>query len=348
MGVSLDPQIIELGREMFRQGASVTELARHLGIHRGTLYPHLTDADKKFREEVFTARNPIVDPEPVRVDPKPSKSRKVPPGKHERKSKKSDPRDRFLFDPVPQSYHPYVIDTPGLWGTIMDSHFPYHDRATIELFAAECKKRKVVGILLNGDILDSHEVSDHDKDPRAPRYVEEIELGKMFFSWLRYKFPKTRIVYKQGNHEERLDRYIIRRAPALFGLEGVNIQSLLHLDDYGVELVSDKRVIQLGKLNIIHGHEYPGGVSSPVNPARGLYLKARSLALAGHHHRSSYHQERNIRQKPEAAWSVGCSCFLHPAYRPLNNWNLGFAFIDVANDGEFVVYNHTVEGGKMM
>jgi hypothetical protein len=166
--------------------------------------------------------------------------------------------------------------------------------------------------------------------------------------WLRQQFPKALIVMKEGNHEQRLIRFLIRKAPVFFGIDAVSTPSLLELKKLGIEWIADKRTITIGALNLIHGHEYRGGVSSPVNPARGLYLKARSVAMAGHHHQTSEHHARDIRGRAEAAWSLGCACFLSPEYMPHNNWNHGFAFVELSGDGQFVVENKRVLNGKIV
>lgn len=251
-----------------------------------------------------------------------------------------------LPDSVSADWPIFSVTRPGVWLALMDLHLPYHDRATIELAVREAKDRGAVGVLLNGDVLDSHEISRHDKDPRAPRYVQEVEYARQFFAWLRAQLPKADLVYKAGNHEDRLESYIIRHAPALFGVEGVSLPSFLHLPDVGCEWVSDKRIVTVGKLHVVHGHEYPGGAASPVNPARGLYLKAKYVSMMGHHHRTSEHNDRDIRGKLETAWSVGCACHLHPRYMPLNQWNHGYALVGLASDGQFQVTNRRVVNGK--
>ncbi len=262
---------------------------------------------------------------------------------------KSPPPDEVVTPcppPEPREYQPFVLPKAGHWLVLGDVHIPYHDRATVEAAVKQAKRDGVVGVVLNGDIVDSHEISSHDKDPSAPRYVNEIERATAFMRWLRSELPKAEIVFKEGNHEERLDRYILGRAPALFGLEFVNLRSLLHFNDLGVTEVRDKRVIKAGKLHIVHGHEYRGG--GGVNPARWLYLRARSVALCGHFHRTSEHHARDIAQKFEATWSVGCACHLSPMYSPINEWNAGFAMVDIAEDGNFVVRNMRVMGGKVL
>jgi hypothetical protein len=138
---------------------------------------------------------------------------------------------------VAPDYEPFAIDTAGHWLVLSDLHLPYHDVATVTAAVEAARKRKVAGVLLNGDVLDSHEVSNHDRDPTAPRYVEEVEVGKQFLGWLRSRLPKARLVLKEGNHEERLTRYVTSRAPALFDLEGVTVPELLHCRDYGANLL---------------------------------------------------------------------------------------------------------------
>ncbi len=243
-------------------------------------------------------------------------------------------------------FKPYVIDEPGQWGIIGDIHLPCHDETTIRLFVQECKRRKVTGVILNGDILDCHELSDHLKDPSAPRYIDEIELAKEMLTWMTEQLPKARFVFRNGNHEDRLYRYLACRAPAIEGLEGVNLKSWLHLDDLGIDHVGNKRIIHVGKLHLLHGHEVRG--QGGVNPARWLYLKARSVAACNHFHRTSEHHARNIGMKYEAAWSIGAACDLHPEWLPVNEWNLGAAWVELSRDGSFSFENRRVFEGKLV
>jgi predicted phosphodiesterase len=253
-----------------------------------------------------------------------------------------------LPEPVRLDSSPLVISEPGRYGVISDIHLPYHDRRTVELFFDECRRREVAGVIYNGDVMDCEELSFHERSRGVSRFVDDVDTGRRFFEWARSRLPRARHWYRAGNHEARCERYVLRNAPALEGLKGLDLPSQLHLADYGVEWVSDRQVINLGKLNIIHGHEYPGGATSAVNPARGLYLKARSVALCGHHHRTSEHHARNIRGQSEAAWSLGCACHLAPKWLILNDWNLGFAFATVEADGTFSVENKRVLGGKIV
>lgn len=250
--------------------------------------------------------------------------------------------------PVDRTYTPFDLPEPGTWLVLSDVHLPYHDRKTVESATKTAQKNRVAGVLLNGDIMDAHGLSSFDKDPSAPRYIAEVEAAKGLLTYIRDRLPQARIVYKEGNHEERLPRHLMRHSPALCGLPSVTIPSILDFGKYDVEWVGDRRVIRLGRLNVIHGHEYRSTIQAPVNPARGLFLRAKSTALCGHFHQTSEHHEPDITGKAKGCWSTGCACQLSPAYSPLNKWNHGFALVEVAKGGAFSVRNFRVMDGEVV
>lgn len=306
-------------------GQSINRIVREVGTHRATVVRVKSEMDGG---RLIEAAPPKATPfaSPRLPDPVPAAGGPALP------------------DPHPQSYEPFLMQSDGVVGVIGDTHLPFHDRRTIELFVDECRRRSVAAVLLNGDVLDCHEVSDHEKDRDAPSYVDEIEMGRQFLAWLRSRLPRARIVYKEGNHDYRTERYVFQRAPALAGLTGVNLPAFLQMADYGVEWVADKRVVMVGNLPVIHGHEYPGG--GGVNPARWLYLRTGSSCGVNHFHRTSEHHERVLSQKVHGSFSFGCACYLHPKYRPLNQWNHGFAFVEVSAGGWYAVENKRVLDGR--
>lgn len=267
---------------------------------------------------------------------------KLPKAKHKRRAR---PRPENMPAPVPQEFRPHVITEPGVWLVLCDVHAPYHDAETLTAAVSHARKRKAVGLILNGDTLDCHDLSDHDKDPDAARYVDEIETGAQLMRWFRAQLPNAQIVVKEGNHEERLTRHLMRHAKALQGLPGLSTPELLRLDDVAAEWVGDRRPIALGKLDIVHGHEFHG--SGGVYPARWLWQRTRAAVLCGHFHRTSSYHDRDLRGRPEAAWSVGCACYLRPRYARNNSWNHGFALIEVEASGQFRVENLRVRDGRI-
>lgn len=230
---------------------------------------------------------------------------------------------------------------------LSDVHIPFHDPVSLGVALQYGFDRNADLVLLNGDITDHYALSRWELDPKLRDFPAEVRATKLFLASIREGFPTARIIFKQGNHEERFERYLRLKAPDLLGLPEFEWGSVFGLDDLKIELVKDKRPIRLGQLNVIHGHEYVFSISNPVNPARGMYLRAKNHVLGGHFHQSSNHSEKTLEGKVVSAWSTGCLCGLHPVYRPLNPWNLGFAFVEVEADGAFHVQNLRIIEGKV-
>ena len=249
-----------------------------------------------------------------------------------------------------KEYVPYHIPSELKNGLIIaDTHVPYHDTYAITLTLQYVKENADIDFLLiNGDFMDAYQLSRFVKDPRQRHFVEELKVAEHMIAALRQQFPDAKIVYKEGNHDQRLDDYLKVKAPELFGLEEVELRNLLHLADYGIDYVGEKRIVMCGKLPIIHGHEMWTTLTNPVNPARGLFLKAKHTSLCAHHHQVSMHNEDDIMGSQTACWSMGCLCELTPQYMPINKWGHGFVLITKEPDGEFELENKRIWNGKVI
>lgn len=228
-----------------------------------------------------------------------------------------------------------------------DLHIPYHDHEAIRLAVEFGRKFKANFILLNGDFGDFYSVSFWENDPRKRNFESELNSMKDALGYIRGRFRQARIVFKDGNHEERWYRYGRVRAPDIYGIPDFTIPKILDFAKYGIEHVSEMRPIRLGRLNVIHGHEYKFNISNPVNPARGFFLRCKVNCIGSHMHQTSQHSEKNLEGKVISTWSTGCLCDLHPEYRPLNSHNLGFATVEVTSDGAFEVDNKKILHGKV-
>lgn len=251
--------------------------------------------------------------------------------------------------PMPESdaepWRPYTLqDGRGL--VLGDVHVPYHDKTALSVAVGHAKR---VGfgdfVVLLGDTMDCYQASKFNRDPRRRCLAGEVDAVRLLIAWLQEQLPTARIVYKVGNHDLRLQHYIWQKAPELEGIEGLTLREQLKLDDSQVDYVASERIIYAGGLTMLHGHEFGGSIFSPVNPARGMFLNARSSTLSAHQHNASSHGEPNIRGHYTGCWSIGCCCDLHPQYRPLNKWAHGFALLTV-EDEEFEVENFKLIHGK--
>ena len=230
---------------------------------------------------------------------------------------------------------------------LSDIHLPFHDPQAVELALQYGVDNKADMILLNGDICDFYATSRFETDPKMRDFPGEIRATRFLLCGLRKRFPHAQIIYKLGNHSERYVRYLRMKAPELLGLEEFDFKSVMGLDKYDVQMVDNKKPILLGKLNVIHGHEFPHSISAPVSPARGLYLRAKVSAICGHYHQTSQHSEKDLNGSVVSTWSTGCLCSLTPEFMPLNKWNLGFAFVVIDKKGGFTVQNLRIVNGAI-
>jgi predicted phosphodiesterase len=231
---------------------------------------------------------------------------------------------------------------------LSDIHFPFHDLNALILAVQHGKDNNVDSVYLNGDILDNESLSRFLKDPKTVSFSEEREIFWQFIQYLKDEL-NVPIVFKMGNHEERWETYLKRNAPELYNVSDFSLKNVLQLDDLGIDFVESRQKCYMGKLIVIHGHEFGESVFSPVNPARGLFLKAKSSVLAGHNHQTSEHHENNLKGDAMACYSTGALCQLNPNYRPFaaTKWNHGFAIVTIDDDGFFHVDNCRIINGKV-
>lgn len=241
----------------------------------------------------------------------------------------------------------FKVDGPFRALVISDVHVPYFHREALIVALEHGQKAGADLVLLNGDLADFHAMSDFEKDPRKRNLKLEFNMMREVLAILRDEFPKARIIYKEGNHEERYERYMMKKSPDFLETKDFQMEPVFRMPELKIEYVKDRRPIMLGKLNVIHGHEFSRTFAPPVNPARGFFLKGKAHCLGGHHHQTSQHSEKNIEQLVVSTWSTGCLCDLHPDYAPINQWNHGFAMVDVDKDGGFLVNNLRVVNGKV-
>lgn len=266
----------------------------------------------------------------------PGKSNKIRP------THKATVSRGYLPKGVKSNYAPVALEH-GMWGIVGDLHVPFHHEESLELAVKEIRKRGARKLLINGDFADCHAVSRYAADPRKRDFPAEVRACKDVLEWLRGKFD--RIVWKLGNHEERYEHFMWANCPVFLGLERFSFEGVFDAGD--IEIVRDKRPVMLGKLAVLHGHEYRFAISNPVNPARGLFLRARTSSVCNHFHQASHHGSKRLGGEAISCWSLGCLCDLNPDYMPLNEWVHGAAVCDVDGEGNFEMQAFKIINGRV-
>lgn len=161
---------------------------------------------------------------------------------------------------------------------VPDCHVPYHDEKAFGLMLRAGKKFKPDTVVVLGDFLDCYAVSQHDKNPdRASNLASEIKCGRAALGLLGSLGAKD-CIFLSGNHEDRLERYLAKQAPAVYSM--LKVPELLRLKENGWQWVPYKKSYRLGKLHLTHDTGTAG-----QNAHRQAMDVFQGSTVIGHTHR---------------------------------------------------------------
>lgn len=235
---------------------------------------------------------------------------------------------------------------------IPDTHRPYHDKRAWELVMRVGKDLKPEIIIVMGDFADCYSISSYSHDPsRATNLQNEVfdvRAGLRELSGLKAK----RKIFIEGNHEDRLRRYLQDKAPQLFGM--VSTESLLELPKDKWEFVPYKSDIRIGKVYFTHDVGNTGKYSTQ----RALDVYQHSVVI-GHSHRMGYIVDGNAKGEMKVGaqfgWLGDRSAVDYTHKVAVNtNWPLGFGigYLDKSTEMVYLtpvpIVNYTcVVNGKL-
>ncbi len=245
-----------------------------------------------------------------------------------------------------EDFTPFVMPFYERVLILNDIHLPYQDNDALTAAIDYGVKNEPNAIFLNGDVLDIHQLSFFERDPKKKHFANELEIFKRFMGILSETF-KVPIYFKFGNHEERYDRFLMQKAKELSGVEEFELANIIQ-KRADCTVIRDKRIVTINGLPYVHGHEFGRGVFSPVNAARGLFLQAKHSAVKGDCHTTSEHTEPNIFGKIMTTYSVGALCGLTPQWLPLNKWNHGVAMQFNESENIYSLDNRRIYKGKVL
>lgn len=251
-------------------------------------------------------------------------------------------------------YNPYVLDIKKYNNVLVlaDVHMRFHDEAALDLALSYGAKRNVNCILLLGDTVDFYAISRFTKEPSLDNLYLECEALKLFLLELRKKFPNALIILKEGNHEERWTKALITSYPRLYNMNIVsNVYEALKLHELGsIVYVGDKRVVKVGNLNCIHGHEYGQNGTGGVYVARNMWMRMKTNVMFGHFHRTDTYPIETANGDFMHSYSLGCLSQLSMDYapKPFNLFNQGFAHVEVKENGDYNAFNFIIRNGRIV
>jgi metallophosphoesterase superfamily enzyme len=228
---------------------------------------------------------------------------------------------------------------------LSDIHIPYQDQRALSVCLEYLRDLRPDQIILNGDIVDFYTVSKFQKDAmRIDTLQSEIDEARALLNLLRKDHPQAEIVYLRGNHEERLEKFLIDRASALTSLRCLSLDDLLGLSDNNVRFVDT--MYSIGKLDITHGEV---ARTLPGSSSRAHFDRTHRSTIIGHVHRLNEVRIRDA-HGVHILLENGCLCGLQPEYaRMMTNWQQGFTVIEYSTrTGDFLAKQHGIVDGELV
>jgi len=230
-----------------------------------------------------------------------------------------------------------------------DLHIPYHQPDVLGAILGFGREFQPDQIDIPGDLLDciglTLKYRAAQRDERVHRVQFEIDQGQAFLKLLRDLFPKVDIHLHEGNHEDRLNRYVNQHCPELRGLHGLSVPGLLDLAGLKITWHPLGQLGVYGNLHITHGDLIR---QHSAYTARSMLEKYGVCVLFGHTHRGGVYY-KTAGRKTWAAWENFCTCrFDMPWVVGCSNWQHGFSVVHNDMRTRFHVQQVPIIGGQFV
>lgn len=223
-----------------------------------------------------------------------------------------------------------------------DLHAPFFDKKVITLIIKICKNIPFDGLIQLGDAIDFYQLSKYDRDPKRKDNIED-DLIK--YSLLMNKIMpllRSNAVWHQleGNHEDRLRRYIWSKCPELQGMIS-SIPEYLKFKDMVRKVIwypYEELKCVIGEMLFHHG------VYFNVHTAVNNINKYRRNICTGHTHRFQYATSGNDGVR---SITLGCLCDISKTmHRPVpSDWHSCFGIYEF-NDKYSQIYPIFIQDNK--
>jgi hypothetical protein len=185
--------------------------------------------------------------------------------------------------------------------------------------------------VLNGDIVDFSSISHFVPSPSETIPLEkELEITREYIKGKVALLPAhCQVHFNEGNHEDRLRKYIYSKAEKLGKLESLDLRTLLgippswtytHYHNPTVSSPDGSPGIRIHGLLVTHGEtvrKWSGAT------ARAYWEHYGGSGVVGHTHRLGAFYRRQ--GKETYLWlEGGCMCGLEPPYANSPDWQQGF------------------------
>ena len=206
------------------------------------------------------------------------------------------------------------------------------------------KQFKPDEIILLGDFMDVSSLSAWDYDKKrlmeGKRFKKELDRSNKELDFLQQYTKK--IIYLEGNHEDRINRYLDKN-PEMEGL--IEVEEHLELRSRKIKFIKMNDLYKLGDMYFTHG------MYTNLHHARKHLQTLGCNICYGHQHSTQTAMQNMAMQKPYMAYALGTLGDKKPDYlknRPGNWINQFGIFYWNESNGHFNLYPVNVIKGKFL
>lgn len=282
----------------------------------------------------------IVDAQAAQIEQLRGRRYKIQPGKPKRKAGKS-----FCRVIVP------------------DSHGCLIDRPAMAAFLSDLEQIQPAEIVMLGDHLEcggflaEHHTLGYVAQAEYT-FQQDCDAANEFLDCIQSRCPGASIDYIEGNHERRIETWIITRT-LRSRADGEYLRSLFSTD---VVLNLQRRGINWIRQGVFYdGLSIPGaikrghchfthGTSTATHAAAKTLSRFGANVVFGHTHRADSFVQRTVKAGTIAAWNPGCLSVLQPLWQHGNptDWSHGYGLQIVVGDDFLHINVPIVDGTSLL
>lgn len=221
---------------------------------------------------------------------------------------------------------------------IPDCHIGFENRTAYQLMldVARDLGTALSEIVILGDFADFYSINAHGaKDPAlVGLLMREVECVNYRLDELDKLFPSQKKVFICGNHEYRLHRYLINRAPELYGI--IDVAQLFKLRErfnWSFIPYDHRQKYQVLGSKLWARHQPPG--SSP----KAIAARVMGSLIYGHTHRLESTEvvaiDGTVCRIYGAGWLGDSNAGVFDYVKDHPQWGLGFSICHAFPDGNF-------------
>jgi len=226
---------------------------------------------------------------------------------------------------------------------VPDSHGCFVDQSAASAMLADIAMLKPSSIILLGDHLDcggflaEHHTWGYVAETDYT-FEDDCQATNQFLDALQSAAPQATIEYLEGNHERRIEKWIVTDVLKKGKGSSSSVKTLNALFSTETVLQLEKRKIPIYKQGQWYdGCHVPGtilrdncyfthGQFTNKSAAAAHLAKYNSNIWFGHTHRMDLATKRTVASGPIGAWNPGCLCQLQPfwMHQNLTDWVNGY------------------------